>query len=145
MKKIHCFLLALILAGSSAQAQDIPPPPPVVGVPDADTTMFTSVEVVASVDREAWRKHLIAFLTPVIEKASYNRKIKVGLYQVNVRFLVEKDGSISYVKALNDPGFGFKEAAEEAIKTGPKWTPGRQNGRIVRTYFTQPVHFQIIK
>jgi protein TonB len=66
-----------------------------------------------------------------------------GTYTVNVRFLVEKDGSITQVTALNDPGYGLKQGAEEVVKRGPKWAPGEQNGRKVRSYHTQPITFVI--
>jgi protein TonB len=39
-----------------------------------------------------------------------------GTYTVQVRFLVERDGSITDVQALSDPGFGLKKAAEDVIK-----------------------------
>jgi protein TonB len=69
--------------------------------------------------------------------------MKAGTYVVNVRFLVEKDGSINDVHALNDPGYGLAKAAEKVLKTGPRWSPGEQNGRKVRSYHTQPITFVI--
>ena len=71
--------------------------------------------------------------------------MKAGTYTVNVRFLVEKDGSISDVVALNDPGYGLAKAAEKVVKTGPKWTPGQQGGKTVRSYHTQPINFVIMR
>lgn len=107
-----------------------------------DENVFQKVEVDASVDPVAWRQHLEARLGAVIEKAA-KKGMKPGRYTVNVRFLVEKDGSISDVKALNDPGFGLAKAAEKVVKTGPRWKPARQNGRAVRSYHTQPISFVI--
>lgn len=69
--------------------------------------------------------------------------MKAGAYAVQVRFLVERDGSISYVEALNDPGYGLAKAAVKVIKTGPKWRPGEQNGKKVRSFHTQPITFVI--
>ena len=69
--------------------------------------------------------------------------MKAGTYVVNVRFLVEKDGNISYADALNDPGYGLAKAAVKVLNTGPKWTPGEQNGQKVRSYHTQPITFVI--
>ncbi len=66
-----------------------------------------------------------------------------GNVTVNVRFLVERDGSITSVQALNDPGYGLAKGAEEVVKRGPKWSPGEQNGKKVRSYHTQPITFQI--
>ena len=69
--------------------------------------------------------------------------MKAGQYIVNVRFLVERDGSISDVKALNDPGYGLGAASVKVVRTGPKWKAGEQNGRKVRSYQTQPLTFVI--
>src|SRR5438270_14000684 len=100
------------------------------------------VEIEASVSRLEWTNQLQQVLGPVIEKAA-SKGMKAGTYVVNVRFLVEKDGSISDVVALNDPGFGLANAAERAVKTGPHWIPGSINGMIVRSYHTQPITFVI--
>jgi protein TonB len=69
--------------------------------------------------------------------------MKPGTYIVQVKFLVEKDGSISDVHALNDPGYGLAKAAEKVLRTSPRWSPGEQNGRKVRSYHTQPITFMI--
>ncbi len=110
-------------------------------VPEQNT-VFDSVEVEASVDVGAWRRHLEKELMPVINKAA-KKRMKPGQYTVTIRFLVEKDGSISDVKALNDPGYGLAQGAEKVLKKGPKWTPGKINGRIVRSYHSQAITFVI--
>lgn len=109
---------------------------------DTSSLVFEKIEVEASVDREQWKTHLYNSLMPIIKKAS-RKGMKVGTYTVNVRFLVERDGSISEATALNDPGFGLAKASEKVILTGPKWMPGEQNGRKVRSYHTQPITFII--
>ena len=107
-----------------------------------ELVVFERVEVEASVDKTEWRLHLEKELQMLIEKAA-SKGMKAGQYIINVRFLVEKDGSISYVKAVNNPGFGLAKGAEKVVKNGPKWTPGMQNGRKVRSYHTQPITFVI--
>ena len=109
---------------------------------DEDNIIFEKTEVQASVDLVEWRRHLESKLVPVIERAAV-AGIKAGQYTVNVRFLVEKDGSISDVRALNDPGFGLAYGAVHVVRTGPKWKAGEQNGRKVRSYHTQPITFVI--
>jgi protein TonB len=105
-------------------------------------TPFERVEVESSVDAAEWRKHLEKELQPVIEKAA-RKGLRVGVYIVNVRFVVEKDGSLSDVKALNDPGHGLAKGAVAVVRSGPKWKPGEQNGKKVRSYHTQPITFVI--
>lgn len=99
-------------------------------------------EVEARVNIAAWRRHLEANLREPLIKAA-NNGMPYGNHTVNVRFLVEKDGSISEAKALNNPGYGLAGAAEDIVKTGPRWKPGEQNGQPVRSYHTQPITFQI--
>lgn len=104
--------------------------------------IFTKVEIEASVDPNQWRRHLQSQLQRYIEDAAANG-MAPGTYTVNVRFLVEKDGSIANVEALNDPGYGLGKGAVDVVKRGPKWRPGIQNGKQVRSYHTQPITFVI--
>jgi protein TonB len=66
-----------------------------------------------------------------------------GKYSVVVSFIVSKDGSISEVKAENDPGYGTKEEAERVIQRGPKWKPAVQNGRSVIYRQRQSIVFMV--
>ena len=63
--------------------------------------------------------------------------------RVIVQFIVEKDGSLSNVSALRGPGHGLDEEAARVVAASPKWKPGRQNGKPVRTQFTIPVQFSL--
>ncbi len=105
--------------------------------------IFEKVEIEASVNVGRWRAHLERNLIKYIEDAVY-AGMQPGKYTVSVRFLVERDGAIGQVTALNDPGFGLAQGAVQVVKTGPKWNPGEQNGRKVRSYHTQPVTFVIL-
>jgi periplasmic protein TonB len=125
--------------------------PPVVdegkGVVEApkvedENKVFEKVEIEASVDIKQWRRHLESQLQRYIEDAA-SQGMNPGQYTVQVRFLVEKDGSITDVRALNDPGYGLGKGAEEVVRRGPKWAPGEQNGRKVRSYHTQPITFVV--
>lgn len=48
---------------------------------------------------------------------------------MKVLFLVDKEGNISEVAALNDPGGGLTEEAIRIIAKVPKWIPAEQNGK----------------
>jgi periplasmic protein TonB len=136
---MRAFLFALLLLSAKAVFAQTTPPGQ---APEVDTTAFQHVEVEASVDAQAWIHHLQKELQKPIEKAA-RKGMKAGTYTVQVKFLIEKDGSIADVQALNDPGFGLGKAAEKVIKTGPKWQPGVQDGKVVRSYHTQPITFVI--
>lgn len=64
-----------------------------------------------------------------------------------VRFVVEKDGSMSSLEVIRDPGAGLGEEALRVVqmlaKEGERWTPGKQRGRPVRVQFNLPVKFRL--
>ena len=62
---------------------------------------------------------------------------------VVIRFVVEKDGSLSNVQIAREIGGGCGAEAKRIVEGMPKWKPGRQDGRIVRTEFTLPVQFRL--
>lgn len=68
---------------------------------------------------------------------------RLGSYTVNVQFIVDREGNVSNVKALSDPGFGLAQEAVRVIKIGPKWVPALQNGHTVKAYRVQPIRFVI--
>ena len=62
--------------------------------------------------------------------------------RVYVTFVVEKDGSITNAAVIR--GFD-KECDAEALRvvsSMPKWTPGQQDGKNVRTQFTIPIIYK---
>lgn len=63
--------------------------------------------------------------------------------RVFVSFVIEKDGSVNEVRALNDPGPGLADEAVRVIKQSPKWQPGMQNGHLVRQSYTKPILFSL--
>jgi protein TonB len=82
------------------------------------------------------------FLAQTVKYPAQARQSKIQ-GRVFVSFVVEKDGSLTNVKAVHGPGHGLNEEAERAIKTSPKWTPGKQNGKAVRVSYTVPINFTL--
>ena len=62
---------------------------------------------------------------------------------VVVKFVVEKDGRITKASILREIGGGCGKEALRVINSMPKWSPGQQSGKPVRTEFTLPVQFQL--
>ncbi len=62
---------------------------------------------------------------------------------VPIRFVVEKDGSITGAEILKDIGNGCGDEALRVINEMPKWNPGKNKGELVRTQFVVPVKFKI--
>lgn len=60
--------------------------------------------------------------------------------KVFVQFVIEKDGSMTNIKVLRDPGYGMGKEAIRVLKSmKKKWQPGVQNGKNVRASFTLPI------
>ncbi len=86
-----------------------------------------------------------AFYKYVGKKMTYPSQAKrMGIEgKVFVKFMVDKDGSISRVKVLKGIGAGCDEAAAKVLKAAPKWIPGKQRGRAVRVWMTIPIVFKL--
>lgn len=64
---------------------------------------------------------------------------------VLVSFTVEKDGTISDVKAIRSPHQSLSREGERVVKAMPKWQPGKQAGKIVRSKMNLPINFKLKK
>jgi protein TonB len=60
---------------------------------------------------------------------------------VYIQFEVSKSGAISKVTPLKSPHEDLTNEAMRVVKKMPKWIPGEQAGKAVRTRFTLPVNF----
>ena len=63
--------------------------------------------------------------------------------RVTLQFTVQKDGSVTNVKVLRGIDPALDKEAVRVVSMSPKWTPGRENGRVVPVYYTFPVIFQL--
>ncbi len=63
--------------------------------------------------------------------------------KVMVRFVVERDGSVSAVETYKSVDPSLDKEAVRVVKTLPKWKPGRQQGKAVRTRYIVPVVFRL--
>lgn len=59
----------------------------------------------------------------------------VNQVSITLRFVVEKDGSLTDIKAL-DNKYGVGDEAIRVLRTMPKWKPAKQGGNVVRSSFT---------
>lgn len=63
--------------------------------------------------------------------------------KVFLSFIVDKYGEISDVTVLKGIGFGCDEEAMRVVKEMPKWSPGKQSGRAVKSRFNLPIVFAL--
>ena len=87
----------------------------------------------------------IAMLQYIMKNIKYpEQAMKEGIQgRVTVRFIVEKDGSISDVKPILSVHPLLNKEAVRVVESMPKWTPGKQNGKPVRVRFNVPVMFKL--
>jgi periplasmic protein TonB len=63
---------------------------------------------------------------------------------VFVKFVVEKDGSVSDVAIAKGVDSSLDAEAKRVVSRMPKWTPGKQAGQPVAVQYTLPVKFQLV-
>jgi protein TonB len=63
--------------------------------------------------------------------------------KVYVQFIVERDGSLTDISVVREPGSGTGDEAVRVLKMSPHWKPGIQNGKPVRVQYTIPVNFTL--
>ncbi len=100
--------------------------------------IFTKVEVTPEFPggQQAWVKYITDKIKTSID--SFTTKDNGTCV---VKFIVNKDGSVSNAEATTMKGTHLAEVAVNAIASGPKWIPASQNGRTVNAYRLQPVTF----
>ena len=72
------------------------------------------------------------------------RAVEVGVSgKVYVRFVVDKDGSITQTEIVRGIGFGCDDEALRVLADAPKWKPGKQRGRPVKQRMIIPIMFKL--
>jgi protein TonB len=104
--------------------------------------LFTKVDEEAKFPGglEGWRNFLERNLraeAPILDK------VTKGIYPVVVQFIVDKDGLVSNVKAIQGPQEcpSCITEAVRVIRKGPGWIPAKQNGKPVRYQAIQKISF----
>lgn len=125
---------------ASAQIEDyrlgsIPPPF------EAGDAIFSAVEVPA--EYPGGGEAVKAWITANLRYPETARLNGVEGH-VGVRFVVEKDGTISHIHLTKRVSKELNEEATRLIESLPeKWQPATIDGQIVRSYFNIPVVFRL--
>jgi hypothetical protein len=130
----------------------------VVQAQTADTTIYQAVEemprfpgcemldTTAEVKARCATQQLLNFMYNNIRypQEAIREEIE-GMVVMN--FVVEKDSTISNLKIVKDIGGGCgleaMRVAAQMNDIGILWTPGKKDGKAVRTQFTLPIRFKI--
>ena len=86
-----------------------------------------------------------AFYEFVSKKLKYPAQARrMGIEgKVFVEFVIERDGTITDVKAIKGIGAGCDEEAVRVLQSAPKWKPGKQRGKPVRQRMVLPIAFKL--
>ena len=119
----------------------------VIDIPDEEPEI--EIDAIADIVEEkaeypGGQSALLAWLNKNIEYPEIAAESNIQ-GRVFVQFVVEKDGSISDVKTIGKvPHKALGKEAVKKVKRIPgKWTPGKNNGKAVRSYFKLPVMFRL--
>jgi len=132
MKKIFFFLL-LAFASVSLKAQK------------NDSVTITN-DIFTAVEHEpeypGGMNEFYKYLAQTIRYPAEDRKNRVQ-GKVFISFIVEKDGSLSDIKAMRAPSASLGAEGIRVVSGSPKWIPGTQNGKKVRVQYTVPISFKL--
>lgn len=110
--------------------------------PVDDNKIYTQVE-----ENPTYPGGEAALYSKLAQNLRYPRSaVESGIQgRVIVTFVVEKDGSITNPKVTRSPYYGFDEEAIRVVKTlGKMSSPGKINGRAVRSSYSLPVVFRLV-
>lgn len=89
-------------------------------------------------DSEAYSKFLSSNLRYPKEA------IEMGIEgKVDLSFIVDKDGTLSDFAIIRTIGGKCDKEVLRVFKKSPKWTPGKQDGKLVRTRVQASVSFKL--
>lgn len=63
--------------------------------------------------------------------------------RIFVEFIVNRNGSLTDVKAIKGIGAGCDEEAVRVVGGAPQWNPGKQRGKPVRQRMVLPIYFRL--
>ena len=120
--------------GVSMEEHALPPAPP--SAPEETDEIFVVVE--EPTEFPGGNDALNRYLSKSIRypEAAQQNGIQS---RVIIQFVVEKDGSTSHIEVARGVDPALDKEAVRVVKEMPKWKPGKQRGKPVRTKYTLPV------
>jgi hypothetical protein len=132
MKELLIIMFSLLITSFSfAQGEDII-------TTDSDTTIYRKVDSSAVFNKN--HRNIRVYFSENIYYPMFDIG-EEGFSTYWVKFLIEKDGSVSNVETINmskrNPTVDstFISLNRETIINMPIWTPAKLNGKVVRSYY----------
>ena len=73
------------------------------------------------------------------EEFKQPENIKNNITEISISFVVDKDGSLTYVKPKSEIDVALENEIVRVLKLCPRWKPGEQNGKKTRTLYTESI------
>lgn len=127
MKRIILFGLMLAFTGYFSQVEKNDDS---IITPPTSNHIYEKVEVMPEYPEGI--EKLNEFFKENFKIPNLDRSIKG---RVILRFIVEKDGSLSDIKVMRDLGYGTGKEAIRLLKRAGKWKAGLNKGEPVRVYY----------
>ena len=109
-------------------------------VSQTDQKVFDTVEQIP--EYPGGMQAMIEFLQTNMKYPEDAAKQKVE-GRVMVQFVVETDGSVSDVHVAKQVFPSLDAEAIRVVQAMPKWTPGKDKGRVVRVKYNLPIVFRM--
>lgn len=121
-----------------------PPPPPSTGKSTTAEVKPVTNEVYESVDQSAeYPGGLNGVRKYIADNVDTSNLEGEGQLTVKVKFIVERDGTVSDVKVTQKSGNSdFDSETIRVVKRLKKWAPAKKNGENVRSYYSIPITMQ---
>ncbi|OIQ22502.1 MAG: hypothetical protein BM557_00510 [Flavobacterium sp. MedPE-SWcel] len=111
------------------------------GVEAPDNAVYNSAGLQVQPEYPGGIKEFYSYVNRKFRIPEIDQDMTARIY---VSFVVEKDGSMTGIKVLRDPGYGLGKEAERVLKSmKKKWAPGVQNGKPVRASYNLPITINI--
>ena len=130
MKRIICMIIGALLCFATAEAQQ----------QKRQGKVYDVVEVMP--EYPGGMSEMMNFLHHNVRYPEAAMKKKIQGRSV-IRFVVEKDGSLSDFKVVRSAGSLLDAEALRVAKSMPKWKPGKMKGKTVRVKYMLPVSFRL--
>jgi TonB family protein len=109
----------------------------VINAQEKDTIVFISEQLP---EYPGGEEAMMTYLRDQIKYPDAAREAGIA-GMVIIRFVVEKDGSLSNFQVLKSVHESIDNEALRVVKAMPDWEPGKQRGKAVRVYINLPIRF----
>ncbi len=117
-----------------------------MGITDAKGVIRITTKSLAEVeDMPEYPGGMEAMMKFVAENLNYPKQMEKDKVEgrVLLSFIVEKDGSVTNIEAVESPHPALTQEAIRVVSSMPKWKPGKQDGKEVRVQFMLPINFKL--